>query len=228
MRRPEVDGAGFTLIEVLVASTIFMFVAVMGIGIFVQSTRTTEAVSADREVQQAARFAFEQISRTVRQANALSIDKAGGLFALSNSPCPTNFMVPKTFRGSTGRVERWCGDRFTVTVGSTTETFGAFQELGMNYVCLAKVPGGALSAGSRDSCISPPTVSLVSSNPADPLEQGGLIVTAYYRAATDLEQKPFLKIRATFEATAIQPGTNLKQRYTLETTLVPRNIEKQY
>ncbi|MBI3261441.1 type II secretion system protein [Candidatus Berkelbacteria bacterium] len=219
---------GFTLIETLIASTIFTFVAVMGIGIFFQATRVTDRLNADREISQAARFMFEQMSRSVRAATEFSIDHSGGSAALRNSPCPANFLSPKTFSGSSGTLERWCGDRFTVTGGGVTETFGALQAPGMSYTCLARVAGSSLSAASVDNCITPPTVSLVSPNPADPLEQTGFLVTGYYRSNDQLEQKPFLKIRATLEATQVTPGTNTKKSYTLETTLVARNFEKQY
>lgn len=218
----------FTLIETLIASTIFTFVAVMGIGIFFQATRVTDRLNADREVAQAARFMFEQISRVARDATAFSIDRAGGPSALRNAPCPTNFLSPKTFASSSGGLERLCGDRVTVTAAGVTETFGALQAPGMNYTCLARVTGTTLSAASAENCLTPPTVSLVSPNATDPLEQTGFLVTGYYRDAPDLAQKPFLKIRATLEATEPTPGTTAKKSYTLETTLVARNFEKQY
>ncbi|MFY9484137.1 MAG: prepilin-type N-terminal cleavage/methylation domain-containing protein [Patescibacteria group bacterium] len=218
--------AGFTLIETLIASTIFTFVAVMGIGIFFQATRVTDRLSGDREISQAARFMFEQMSRSVRAATGLSINQASGPLAL-NSSCPTNFLSPKTFASASGGPEQWCGDRFTITVGGIPETFGALRAPGMTYTCLARVDGTTLTA-TADNCITPPTVSLVSPNSADPSEQTGFLVSGYYRSNNLLEQKPFLKIRATLEATQVTPGTNTKKSYTLETTLVARNFEKQY
>lgn len=219
---------GFTLIEILVASTIFTFVAIVSVGIFVQSTRATEKVNADREVQQAARFAFEQLSRSIRQAGDISIDRSGGFFALRSSPCPTNLVVPKTFVERGGSPQSLCGDRLTLMSGATAETFGYFQAPGMNYSCLARVTGRTLSAATRESCLTPPSVTLTSPNPADPAEGNGFIVTGYYRGATDLEQKPFLKIRATFEATQRATGSTNRKRLTFETSLVARNFEKQY
>jgi len=218
----------FTLIETLIASTIFTFVAVMGTGIFFQATRVTDRINADREIGQAARFMFEQMSRSVRAATEFSIDRSGGPAALSNAPCPTNFLSPKTFVANSGTLERLCGDRFTINQGTTVETFGAFPVPGKNYTCLARVAVSTLANATAENCLTPPTVSLVSPNPADPLEQTGFLVSGYYRPAHELEQKPFLKIRATLEATQPAPGTAPKKSYTLETTLVARNFEKKY
>lgn len=220
MSMVKCNNKGFTLIEVLVASTIFMFVAVMAIGIFVQSNRLTERVDTDREVQQAARFAFEQLARSIRHASLVS--------TTGNAQCPANFIVPKTVRSGSSTPQRICSEILTATSKNGTETYGPVSSADGSYRCLARVAGSSVVPATTDACLTPKTVTLVSPNSADPLELSGFLVSGYFREPSEIDQKPFIKMRATFRGTQpVSQGTPTKQ-YSFETTLVPRNFEKQY
>ncbi|MBI3495190.1 type II secretion system protein [Candidatus Berkelbacteria bacterium] len=210
----EIFQRGFTLIEVVVASAIFTFVAVMAIGIFAQTSRASDKVNADREISQAARFAFEQFSRSVRGASHLNIMQNG---SAPTTVCPADFVVPKV--GTTGQA--LCGNEVTVTASAggvtTTETFGLFKVA--TYYCFARITGAVFNA-TKDACITPPTVDF---DPANFLLSGYVD-----QAVTDVNQKPYAKIRVVTHATQRLAGAPVAKRYTYETTIVARNDDKQY
>lgn len=68
IRRLLRDQRGFTLIELLMASTIFTIVLISATGAFVSVSRSSTKVSAQRTVQQDARFNLEEVQRAVRSS----------------------------------------------------------------------------------------------------------------------------------------------------------------
>lgn len=63
---------GFTLIELLIATSIFVMVASLSSAAFLAATKSSRKLQSTRLVQQAAQFAFEIISREVRQAKGVA------------------------------------------------------------------------------------------------------------------------------------------------------------
>lgn len=67
------SGAGFTLLEILIATGIFMTVMVIAIAIFTTTTSSSGATEQLRVTSQSARFAFEAITREIRLARGLVV-----------------------------------------------------------------------------------------------------------------------------------------------------------
>lgn len=63
---------GFTLIEIVIATTIFLVVSTISVASFLASSKSVRKIASDREVHQAARLAFEQMSREFRMAKAVA------------------------------------------------------------------------------------------------------------------------------------------------------------
>ncbi|MFZ5392522.1 MAG: PilW family protein [Patescibacteria group bacterium] len=61
-----IDNKGFTLVEVLVAMTVFIIASIMFMSTFNLVSQTTMRVESSRLAQQDARYAIEQISREIR------------------------------------------------------------------------------------------------------------------------------------------------------------------
>lgn len=80
----------FTLIEVLIASMIFIVVMTIGTASFLGSSRVSARVKAEREVVQQARFAMETLIRETRTAKSYDIEnfddssKCGSIVSLTD------------------------------------------------------------------------------------------------------------------------------------------------
>lgn len=61
-----IDNKGFTLVEVLVAMTVFVIASIMFMATFNLVSQTTMRVESSRLAQQDARYAVEQMSREIR------------------------------------------------------------------------------------------------------------------------------------------------------------------
>lgn len=68
---------GLTLIELIVAMTLFVVVATLAIGGFVSITKVKILVSSMKNSQQKIRIANEMITRYAKQAEAISLDPSG-------------------------------------------------------------------------------------------------------------------------------------------------------
>ncbi len=60
------DQRGYTLVELVVSSTIFILLAVVVVGVLVSVTQTSSKTAAQRKVQQDARVNIEEVARAVR------------------------------------------------------------------------------------------------------------------------------------------------------------------
>lgn len=70
--RPDLrDQRGYTLLELIVAATIFIIITVVAVGVLVSVLQSSSKTAAQRSVQQDVRVNVEEIARTVR---ASSID----------------------------------------------------------------------------------------------------------------------------------------------------------
>lgn len=72
-RNPGQGQGGYTLIELIVAASIFILISVIAVGVLVSILRSSSKTAAQRSVQQDARVNIEEIARTVR---ASSVDYA--------------------------------------------------------------------------------------------------------------------------------------------------------
>ncbi|HBW56986.1 MAG TPA: hypothetical protein DEF27_03975, partial [Oscillatoriales bacterium UBA8482] len=86
------ESKGFTLIEILVATSIFVGVVVIAIGSFSASTGVQRRTENIREVGQTGRYALEKISRDIRIAKGggtyrrgLNNDSVEGFFILADN-----------------------------------------------------------------------------------------------------------------------------------------------
>ncbi|MCK4520859.1 prepilin-type N-terminal cleavage/methylation domain-containing protein [Candidatus Parcubacteria bacterium] len=66
----------FTLIEILVAVTIFVLVVAAAIGIFVSSMQGKERVNQLKEIEDNARYVMEMMSREIRMGYEIASDEA--------------------------------------------------------------------------------------------------------------------------------------------------------
>lgn len=69
---------GFTLIEILIATAIFMTVMVVAIGIFSTTVASSSTSGQLRVTAQSARYIFESMTREIRAAHGLAQPVAGG------------------------------------------------------------------------------------------------------------------------------------------------------
>ncbi|MDP9212248.1 MAG: prepilin-type N-terminal cleavage/methylation domain-containing protein, partial [bacterium] len=60
------DQRGYTLIELVVSSTIFILLAVVVVGVLVSVSQSSSKTAAQRKVQQDVRVNIEEVARTVR------------------------------------------------------------------------------------------------------------------------------------------------------------------
>lgn len=75
---------GFTIVELVVAMTVFAVVITVAVGAFVNVQRTAQKTSAQRKVQQDTRYNLEQLTRQIRSAR---IDYGFYLNNQSNAQC---------------------------------------------------------------------------------------------------------------------------------------------
>lgn len=74
---------GMTILEILVAMSIFLMIATMAVGAFVSVLRTKSLVTNMRESQQKARTASEMVTRLSRQASKVEINDNGKTLKLT-------------------------------------------------------------------------------------------------------------------------------------------------
>ncbi|HPH78724.1 MAG TPA: prepilin-type N-terminal cleavage/methylation domain-containing protein [bacterium] len=76
-RMVEREESGFTLIEILVATTVFLLASMMFMGIFMTISNTTLRVEGNRLAQQDSRYAIEMISREIRNGKDFEVSDDG-------------------------------------------------------------------------------------------------------------------------------------------------------
>lgn len=67
IRRAERQKKGFTLMEIIIATTIFTVVGVMGVTIFVNVMRVQSRITLENAIYEDGRFMMERIAREIRQ-----------------------------------------------------------------------------------------------------------------------------------------------------------------
>lgn len=71
------QSMGFTLIEVLVASLIFVVVISVAIGVFVSAVTVQSKTDAIQKLSQSARYAIESISREAKSSKSITVIDGG-------------------------------------------------------------------------------------------------------------------------------------------------------
>lgn len=69
MKKYFAKKRGFTLVEVIVAASIFTFVSVIGVTIFVNVVRIQNRIMLENQIYEDGRFMMERIAREIRQNN---------------------------------------------------------------------------------------------------------------------------------------------------------------
>lgn len=69
MKKCFAKKRGFTLVEVIVAASIFTFVSVIGVTIFVNVVRIQNRIMLENQIYEDGRFMMERIAREIRQNN---------------------------------------------------------------------------------------------------------------------------------------------------------------
>src|SRR3989304_2648377 len=73
------DSKGITLIELMVAMTIFLIVITLAVGGFISLIRLQSQTQTMTDVQQNGRIAIEQMTRLARQAESVDISGTGDI-----------------------------------------------------------------------------------------------------------------------------------------------------
>jgi|GEM_PF-6281351 len=87
---------GFTLIEIIVATTVFVTATMLFMGVFSTISNNTLVIEGTRLAQQDARYAIEQVSREVRNGWNYEIDLAGEI--LTYETCEDGAIVTHELR----------------------------------------------------------------------------------------------------------------------------------
>jgi len=74
--RPDRSRAGFTLIELMIASALMLVIAAGVFGYYMTASKTFESQTSERDMQQAARIAVDELGRNLMQAG-YGVDRPG-------------------------------------------------------------------------------------------------------------------------------------------------------
>lgn len=214
---------GFTLIEMLIATSIFLIVATVSVASLLASTKSLRKIQSDRGVHQAARIAFEQMSRDIRQSK--------GVACIQVSPvtdCVTSGSDPRI---STDQIAI-CGQegttfvrkfyRFVDTSGDSLPDAIEFEKEGEDAQIVTP-PG--ITVSSTTLFASNKMFRLVPShatgaNPCDtPPAAPAIYVQPFVELAADFRNFPDL---------ATPPPPEKQSKISLRTMVSLRNFTKQY
>ncbi len=68
LRKIWQDQRGYTLVELIVSSMIFILISIVAVGVFVSVSQTSSKTAAQRKVQQDVRVNIEEVARTIRSS----------------------------------------------------------------------------------------------------------------------------------------------------------------
>jgi type II secretory pathway pseudopilin PulG len=90
MKKNSLTTKGFTLIEIMVATSIFMVVMLMAMGALVTTSHTAKKAQALRTAMDNVNFAMESMTRTLRMGQDYS---GGGTYINFTPPVPSAFAL---------------------------------------------------------------------------------------------------------------------------------------
>lgn len=86
LRKPLCERKGFTLVEVLVATGVLVFVITIVVGIYVTTVAAQNRTFARQAALDSSRFALESIARSIRQSNIDAAGTSAQQLALTDHP----------------------------------------------------------------------------------------------------------------------------------------------
>lgn len=196
---------GFTLIEIVIATTIFLVVSTISVASFLASSKSVRKIASDREVHQAARLAFEQMSRDFRMARAIACQAQFDVSncIISGGRYPTDHIRICAQDGTTVR-DYQLKNRRIVVGGVELTPAGIFVKGQMTNQKLFQVLPSHLT-GTDDPCTDP--------------------------AISSVKTQPFIELSAQFfnydpDSPPAQPEKGAT--VSLQTMVTLRNFVKQY
>lgn len=214
IQRYKIKNTGFTLIEILIATTIFLVVSTLSVASFLASSKSVRKISSDREVHQAARLAFETMSRDFRMARAiacqLQFDVSNCI--ISGGRYPTDHIRICAQDGTTVRDYQLKNQRIVV---GERDQFGNFNDVELT-------PAGIFVQGQMTNqklFQILPSHSVGTNNPCTD------------SAISAIKRQPFIEFSAQFlNYDPSNPPTQPEKgaKITLQTMVTLRNFVKQY
>lgn len=109
-------SSGFTLVEVIIASSIFTIVSLIGVTVFINVTRIQRKIALENAIYEDGRFMMERISREIR-ANTVDyaeyynkLAEAGTVYGEKYTCYASRFYNPGTDGTGTGHLGALCSD----------------------------------------------------------------------------------------------------------------------
>lgn len=224
---------GFTLIEILVATAIFMTVMVVAVGIFGTTMGSSSTSSQLRNTAQTSRYVFESMAREIRSAHGLvehKVDPASGAVTQEMVIKPFDYdETAKTVRVNhvkKVRVDDNGQNRYMVTQKLYKWTTGLMLEIYESEetdMLISEVRSATYKIKN------PGGTSLIPDDQV--LDKIGVIAWQPYVAnPDDQEVQPFIRLTLTIanKAGNFARQVNQKAQTTLQTTIVPRDFISQY
>lgn len=201
------SSKGFTIIELMIAMTIFIVVATVGIGAIVNAMSQYHATKNIRTVTDNLNYVIEDIARNVRLASQVRCvtnpgeqwdDAYDGNGDIMGQNCFGSASIPKNkmiFRGVTGS-----DIMYTISEDGSTSGFQIYKQI-----------GGFKNAPQDATSITPPNVEI------DPLLSGFTV-----RNADVKEQQTVVTIRLAGKITY----KNIISDFAIQTTVTPRQLKQ--
>lgn len=109
------NAPGFTLVEIIIASSIFTIVSLIGVTVFINVTRIQRKIALENTIYEDGRFMMERIAREIR-ANTVDYEEyynklvEGGKFGEMYTCYASRFYNPGTGGTGTGNLGAYCSD----------------------------------------------------------------------------------------------------------------------
>lgn len=229
---------GFTLLEILIATAIFMTVMVVAIGVFGTTMSSSSTSNQLRTTSQTARYIFEAMARDIRSAHGLVISNPSGVQTvvikpfeyLSSTGASTLIInqVSKSLDDTTGET------KYQITRKTYKATSGAQPTLSVlveetGSLTLTQVQGTPTFTVKNQTAAGQLVAAGTSMIPDDlVLKDFRVIRQVGYQSQIDTQQKtqPYIQLQLTIASkSAGFAGQSDKQaQTTLATTIVPRDF----
>jgi len=109
-------GSGFTLVEVIIASSVFTIVSLIGVTVFVNVTRIQRRIALENAIYEDGRFMMERIAREIRE-NTIDYEEyynklvEGGKYGQAYTCYASRFYNPGSGGLASGNLGATCSDQ---------------------------------------------------------------------------------------------------------------------
>lgn len=226
--------AGFTLLEILIATGIFMTVMVVAVGIFSSTISSSSTTSQLRVTAQSARYVFESVARELRSAHGLAkvLPNTGGQqqfiilpfdYDKTRNQLVIN-QVQKTGVDTTSSLPLYKNTRKTYTwnLATNPKTITLKVEEMSGSFTVAQIDGGQAGYVPKSTTnLLPTDIDLVDFQISR--------IIQYASIPEAQSTKPFVSLQMTVAGKA-GTGSQVKTKAqtTLQTTIVPRDFISPY